>query len=85
MGILLLQNKNRKKPIVPNPMLHSLNVVYAPSIDDGAGSSSSSGSSSDDSVDRTPRLLDPSSVPISFISQDSLEKEIKRTSIATPL
>jgi hypothetical protein len=30
-------------------------------------------------------LLDPSSVPISFISQDSLEKEIKRTSIATSL
>ncbi len=81
MGILLLQNKNRKKSIVPNPMLHSLNVVYAPSNDDGGGSSSSS----DDSVDRTPRLLDPSSVPISFISQDSLEREIKRTSIATPL
>lgn len=84
MGILLLQNKNRKKPLVPNHMLHSLNVVYAPSNDDGGGSSSSS-SSSDDSADRTPRLLDPSSVPISFISQDSLEREIKRTSIATPL
>ena len=81
MGILLLQNENRKKSIVPNLKLHSLNVVYAPSNDDGGGSSSSS----DDSADRAPHLLDLSSVPISFISQDSLEKEIKRTSIATPL
>jgi hypothetical protein len=82
MGILLLQNKNRKKPVVPNRTLLSLNVVYTPSNDDGGGSSSSS---SDDRADRTPRLLDPSSVPISFISQDSLEKEIKRTSIVTSL
>lgn len=78
MGILLLQNKNRKKSIVPNPTFHSLNVVYAP-VDDG---SSRNSSGSDDSAGlATPTLLDPSSVPISFKSDEYLDKEIKVTSI----
>ncbi len=82
MGILLLQNKNRKKAIVPNPTLRSLNVVYAPAE---GGSSSGGGSSNDDDDDdadnMTPRLLDLSSVPISFMSQDYLERQIKSTSM----
>ena len=77
MGILLLQNKNRRKPIVPNPTLRSLNVVYAPA----EGGSSSGGSIDDDAGIKTPRLLDLSSVPISFMSQDYLESQIKSTSM----
>lgn len=70
MGILLLQNKNRKKAIVPNRVLRSLNVVYAPSEGQSGGE-----------VDLNPQVMDPSSVPISFIPQDYLEKEIIATTI----
>jgi len=69
MGILLLQNKNRRKAIVPNPVLRSVNVVYAPPDGD-----------SGDAVNLDPQTADPSSVPISFIPQNYLEKEIKTTS-----
>ncbi len=75
MGILLLQNKNRKKAVIPNPVLRSLNVVYAPS--DGAEADSGSAAA----VSLDPVAVDPSSVPISFIPVDYLEKEIKATAL----
>lgn len=70
MGVLLLQNKNRKKAVVPNPVLRSMNVVYnAP-----GGEDSSSGGALENFE---PQIMDPSSVPVSFIPQEYLEKEIK--------
>jgi len=68
MGILLLQNEKRKKAVTPNPVLRSLNVVYAPPEgSDGAA------------PNLDPQFSDPSSVPISFVPLDYLEKEIKMT------
>lgn len=61
MGVLLLQNKNKKKQVKPNPVLRSLNVVYTPS--EGAEVSG------DDNV------VDPSAVPISFQSVGQFEAE----------
>ncbi len=79
MGLLLLQNKNRRKPPVPNPNFHSLNVVY--STGDGSG-----GSTNGDVADYlTPKMLDLSSLPISFIPEGYLEKEITMTMIPSPL
>lgn len=75
MGILLLQNKQRKKAVVPNPVVRSLNVVYAPP--EGSESSSGGGGAND----LEPQLKDPSSLPIAFIPQETLEKEIKLTAI----
>jgi len=77
MGILLLQNKQRKKAVVPNPVVRSLNVVYAPP--EGSDDSSGGGGAND----LEPQLKDPSSLPIAFIPQDTLEKEIKMTSVPT--
>ena len=72
MGILLLQNKRgRKKTVAPNPVLRSLNVVYAPP----------EGGDGDSTPSLDPQVMDPSSIPISFISQDYLETEIKSTAI----
>ena len=71
MGILLLQNKNRRKPIIPNRVLRSLNVVYAPSGNSDSG---------DDAAILDPQAIDPSFVPISFIPQNYFEKEIASTS-----
>lgn len=73
MGILLLQNdrKRQRKGIVTNPVLRSLNVVYAPP----------DGESGTTEEDLSPELMDPSSVPVTFISQDFLEKEIKKADI----
>ena len=73
MGILLLQNKQRKKAVVPNPVVRSLNIVYAPP----EGSDESSGSGAND---LKPQLKDPSSLPIAFIPQDTLANEIKMIS-----
>lgn len=72
MGILLLQNKNRRKAIIPNPVLRSLNIVYAPY---------DRGDSSDDAPNLDPQAFDPSFVPISFIPQDYFEREIALTSL----
>ena len=77
MGILLLQNKKRKQAVVPNPVLRSLNVVYAPP----EGSSDASESNSSGANDLVPQLMDPSFVPISFIPESTLEKEIKMTAV----
>jgi len=72
MGILLLQNKNRKKAIVPNKVLRSLNVVYAPPENQN---------DIDAPPDLDPQVTDPSSIPVSFIPQNYLEKEIASTEI----
>ena len=74
MGILLLQNKQRKKTVVPNPVVRSLNILYAAPPE---GSDESSGSGAND---LKPQLKDPSSLPIAFIPQDTLANEIKMTS-----
>ena len=74
MGILLLQNKKRKKAVVPNPVLRSLNVVYAPSGEEGSGGSAAT-------VNLDPQAADPSSIPISFIPVDYFEKEIQLTTV----
>ena len=78
MGILLLQNKKRKQAVVPNPVLRSLNVVYAPPEGSSSDASESSSSGANDLV---PQLMDPSFVPISFIPESTLEKEIKMTAV----
>lgn len=72
MGILLLQNKNRKKAIVPNKVLRSLNVVYAPPENQN---------DIDAPPDLDPQVTDPSFIPVSFIPQNYLEKEIASTEI----
>ena len=79
MGILLLQNKKRKQAVVPNPVLRSLNVVYAPP--EGGSSDASESNSSSGANDLVPQLMDPSFVPISFIPESTLEKEIKMTAV----
>ena len=79
MGILLLQNKNRKKAVVPNPVLRSLNVVYAPPEGDNGTSNDNA------SVNLEPQAVDPSSIPVSFIPSDYLEKEIKATALPISL
>ena len=82
MGILLLQNKKRKQAVVPNPVLRSLNVVYAPPEGSSSDASeSNSSSSSSGANDLVPQLMDPSFVPISFIPESTLEKEIKMTAV----
>ena len=77
MGVLLLQNKNRKKSVVPNPVLRSMNVVYAPPPGE-----SSSTTDNNTPVNIEPQIMDPSSIPVSFIPQDYLEKEIKLTKVS---
>ena len=73
MGILLLQNKKRGKKggVTPNPVLRSLNVVYAPP----------EGSSDGGAATLDPQFSDPSSVPIAFVSQEYFEKEVKMTAV----
>ena len=77
MGVLLLQNKKRKKAVVPNPVLRSLNVVYAPQ--DGENGAAIS------PEDLDPKFVDPSSIPVSFVPSDYLENEIKKTELAEPV
>lgn len=63
MGVLLLQNDKRRK-IMVNPVVHSLNVVYNPSPTtiDGEGMSAM-------------KLVDPSGVAVFFQSVTAFEKE----------
>ena len=77
MGVLLLQNKKRKKAVVPNPVLRSLDVIYAPQ--DGENGAAFS------PEDLDPKFVDPSSIPVSFIPSDYLENEIKKTELAEPI
>ena len=80
MGVLLLQNKNRKKSVIPNPVLRSMNVVYAPPP--GESSSTATDNNNNTPVNIEPQIMDPSSIPVSFIPQDYLEKEIKLTKVS---
>jgi hypothetical protein len=58
--------------LIPNPVVKSLNIVYAASTEMEDSSSSSSSSSSNMSP-----ITDPSFVPLTFISQDVFTREIK--------
>jgi hypothetical protein len=62
MGVLLLQAK--KKKILPNPVVESLNIVYTPSDVSGG----------DGLV-----LSDPSGVPVNFKSAATFSAEEKDT------
>ena len=53
-----------------------MNVVYAPPEGGSSDASESSGAN-----DLVPQLMDPSFVPISFIPESTLEKEIKMTAV----
>ena len=79
MGVLLLQNKNRKKSVIPNPVLRSMNVVYAPPPGE---ETSTTDNNNNTPVNIEPQIMDPSSIPVSFIPQDYLEKEIKLTKVS---
>lgn len=63
MGVLLLQNKDKKK-VKPNPVLQSLNIVYAPS----AGADTTD-------IGSEIRVVDPVGVPVSFVPVDAFEIE----------
>jgi len=75
MGILLLPindgSKKKIKNVTPNPVLNSLNIVYNPNNEN------SDSSSSNDSL----RYVDPSGVPISFVSQNVFSAEERVTRI----
>ncbi len=73
MGVLLLQNKNKKKAVVPNPVLRSMNIVYNAPGDSGSDNAP---------VNVDPTFMDPSSIPVAFVPQEYLEKEIKFTAKA---
>ena len=64
MGVLLLQSK--KKKIVPNPVIESLNIVYTPSGDESGGANGESGGI---------LLSDPSGIPINFQSAKAFTTE----------
>lgn len=68
MGVLLLQSKNKKKAVKPNPVFESLNLVYTPS--QGADTS------------QEIVAMDPSGVSIAFQPVDSFEAEEKATRVA---
>ena len=92
MGILLLPREKKRggffglggklEPLVPNPVLASLNVVYAggaggaddpDGVDDAVGGASSSAALS---------AIDPSGVTVSFVSQGAFARELKATTAA---
>lgn len=75
MGVLLLQKEKRKRAVVPNPVVRSINVVYAPQEGAGGGDTGA--------VDLAPQLMDPSSVPISFVPEEYLEREVRSTAVPT--
>ncbi len=64
MGILLLQNSKRKN-VVPNHALDSLQIIYSPSGQTTEGDPTT--------------LLDPSGVAIAFQSVEKFQKEEKVT------
>jgi hypothetical protein len=64
MGVLLLQGK-KKKSIIPNTVVDSLNIVYKPSSEENSGHSL--------------LLKDPSGVPVRFQSVDAFTKVEKIT------
>mmetsp|Transcript_23819 Transcript_23819/g.36817 ORF Transcript_23819/g.36817 Transcript_23819/m.36817 type:complete len:362 (+) Transcript_23819:25-1110(+) len=62
MGVLLLQSKNKRKGVTPNPVVRSLNIVYKPSEDTTA---------SEDEI----FFSDPSGIGISLQTVEQFEKE----------
>jgi len=68
MGILLLQEKNKKKAIRTNPALSSLNIVYNPSED---------GSNTGEPLE----VVDPSGVTLAFTSAKVFEEVERRTRV----
>ena len=74
MGVLLLQNKNKRQKVQPNPSVKSLQIVFAPS-----SAAASSSTDADKGNDQAPALVDPSGVRISFVSVDEFEREEKLT------
>lgn len=72
MGILLLPNPNKRKKIVANPVLSSLDLVYTPA--NTAGTEGDADESSSLGV-----LLDPSGVPIKFQSVKDFSAEEQET------
>ena len=95
MGVLLLPRREgrggfffgggRLGPLVPNPALASLNVVYAgaaagaddPDAGDGGGGGGGGASSA-----MMLSAIDPSGVTISFASQDAFARELGETRVA---
>ena len=67
MGVLLLQMKKKKK-VIPNPVVESLNIVYTPSEE-----------TQDDDVGGDLVLGDPSGIPVSFKSAKAFSAEEKVT------
>jgi hypothetical protein len=96
MGVLLLPRREgrggfffgggRLGPLVPNPELAPLNVVYAgaaagaddPDAGDGGGGGGGGGASSAMMLS----AIDPSGVTISFASQDAFARELGETRAA---
>ena len=70
-GLFSLGKRREVAPLVPNPVLSSLNVVYAPTT-----TTTTAASGNDDA---TMSITDPSFVPISFVSQDAFARELKAT------
>jgi catechol 2,3-dioxygenase-like lactoylglutathione lyase family enzyme len=69
MGVLLLQAKDKKKKMIQNPVLESLNVVYNPSQKGGVASEEMA-------------VADPSGVAIAFHSVNKFEFEELATRVA---
>jgi len=67
MGVLLLPNENKRKAVVPNPVLRSLNILYTPST-----------TASDDA---DLQLFDPSGVPLNFVSVSRFDDEERNTKL----
>jgi hypothetical protein len=78
MGILLRPTKNKRKgAIQPNRSIRSLSIVYDPTNYNVAFSDSNGTNNDLESRD----VIDPSGVPISFLSVDNFEKEEKMTAV----
>jgi hypothetical protein len=79
MGLLLLPTKNKKKgPIQPNRSIRSLSIVYDPT-EYNAALSDESENKNNDLEGRN--LIDPSGVPVSFLSVSDFEQEQKMTTM----
>ena len=75
LGLLLLPLERNQRTVTPNPVLRSLNIVYAPppAQDDGNDDASSIDAAA------SPLLRDPSGIPITFVPLAQFEKEERDT------
>ena len=76
LGLLLLPLERNQRSVTPNPVLRSLNIVYAPPVQDDTNSDGGT-SSTDAAV--APLLRDPSGIPITFVPVAQFEKEERDT------